>query len=228
MDYFVVYGLTIISLVITLGAQLFVNATYKKYGKVRNERGLTGKEAARYLLDKNGLQDIKVTRTSGFLSDHYDPRSKVVRLSEENYDRASISAVSVACHECGHAIQDKEGYIFMRLRASLIPITNFASFAGYIAILLGCLFSSLNLIWLGILSEVVILMFQLVTLPVEFNASKRALKELDYAHFFNSRELKQGKTMLRAAAFTYVAGVATTVIQIFRLILIYGGGRGDE
>lgn len=227
MDYFVVYGLTIISLVITLGAQLFVNVTYKKYSKVRNERGLTGKEAARYLLDKHGLKDVKVSKTSGFLSDHYDPRSKVVRLSEENYDRASISAVSVACHECGHAIQDKEGYIFMRMRASLIPITNFASMAGYIAIVLGCCFGSLNLIWLGILCEVVILMFQLITLPVEFDASRRALRELDYAHFFNSNELKKGKTVLRAAALTYVAGVATTVIQILRLFLMYGGRRDD-
>lgn len=223
MDYFVVYGLTFISLIIMIGAQIFVNTTYSKYNKVRNERGMTGKEAARYLLDKNGLTNVKVERTSGFLSDHYDPRSKTVRLSSDNYDRASISAVSVACHECGHAIQDKDGYIFMRIRASLVPITNFASMAGYFAILFGCLFGAFNLVWLGILCEVVILMFQLVTLPVEFDASRRALKELDYAHFFNSRELRQGKTVLGAAALTYVASVATTLIQILRLVLMFGG-----
>lgn len=227
MDYFIVYGLTIISLIITLGAQIFVNSSYSKYKKVKNERGLTGSEAARYLLDKHGLIDVKVEKTSGYLSDHYDPRSKTVRLSEGNYNYASISAVSVACHECGHAIQDKEGYIFMRMRASLLPITNFASMAGYFAILLGCIFGAFNLIWLGILCEVVILLFQLITLPVEFDASRRALRELDYAHFFNSRELSSGKRVLTAAALTYVASVATTLIQILRLVLMFGG-RSDD
>lgn len=227
MDYFIVYGLTIISLIITLGAQIFVNSSYSKYKKVKNERGLTGSEAARYLLDKHGLSDVKVEKTSGYLSDHYDPRSKTVRLSEDNYNYASISAVSVACHECGHAIQDKEGYIFMRMRASLLPITNFASMAGYFAILLGCIFGAFNLIWLGILCEVVILLFQLITLPVEFDASRRALRELDYAHFFNSRELSSGKRVLTAAALTYVASVATALIQILRLVLMFGG-RSDD
>lgn len=222
MDYFVIYGLTIISLIITIGAQIFVNGSYSKYKKIRNDRGLTGREAARYLLDKHGLNDIKVEKTSGFLSDHYDPKSRAVRLSTENYEGESIAAVSVACHECGHAIQDKDGYIFMRMRASLVPITNFASTAGYVAIMLGCLFGALNIIWLGILCEIVILLFQLVTLPVEFDASRRALKELDYAHFFNSKELRQGKIMLGAAAFTYVASVASTLIQILRLVLMYG------
>ncbi len=223
MDYFIVYGLTFIALIITLGAQIFVNSAYSKYKKVRNERGITGSEAARYLLDKHGLNDVKVERVGGFLSDHYDPRSRTVRLSTDNYSKSSVSAVSVACHECGHAIQDKDGYIFMRIRASLIPITNFASYAGYFSILLGCLFGTMNLIWLGILCEVVILIFQLVTLPVEFDASKRALRELNSAQFFNGRELKQGRTVLKAAAFTYVAGVATTLIQILRLILMFGG-----
>lgn len=222
MDYFVVYGLTIISLVITLGAQIFVNSSYNKYKNVRNDRGLTGKDAARYLLDKYGLNNVKVEQVGGVLSDHYDPKSKAVRLSTENYSGSSIAAVSVACHECGHALQDKDGYVFMRIRASLVPVTNFASKAGYIAILLGCLFGAFNIIWLGIFCEVVILLFQVITLPVEFNASKRALQGLERAHFFNSKELRQGRIMLRAAAFTYVASVATTVIQILRLVLMYG------
>lgn len=222
MDYFVVYGLTIISLVITLGAQIFVNSSYNKYKKVRNDRGLTGKDAARYLLDKYGLNNVKVEQVGGVLSDHYDPKSKAVRLSTENYSGSSIAAVSVACHECGHALQDKDGYVFMRIRASLVPVTNFASKAGYIAILLGCLFGAFNIIWLGIFCEVVILLFQVITLPVEFNASKRALQGLERAHFFNSKELRQGRIMLRAAALTYVASVATTVIQILRLVLMYG------
>ena len=227
MDYFVTYGLTFIALVITLVAQAFVSGSYAKYKKVRNERGITGKEAARYLLDKHGLNNIKIEEVGGYLSDHYDPKSKAVRLSSENYYGNSIAAVSVACHECGHAIQDKDGYLFMRIRASLVPITNFASYAGYFAILLGCIFSAINLIWIGILCEVAILLFQVVTLPVEFNASSRALKELDYAHFFNSHELKQGKVMLGAAAFTYVASVASTLLQILRLVLMFAGRRDD-
>ncbi len=223
MDYyFIVYGLTFISFIITIIAQAFVNLSYKKYSKVRNERNLTGKDAARYILDKNGLQDVNVVEVNGYLSDHYDPRKKEVRLSKENYQGTSIASVSVACHECGHAIQDKDGYLFMKIRSSLVPVVNFSSYAGYFAIVLGILFSAPNLIWIGILLEVVILLFQLITLPVEINASSRALKELDYAHFFTSKELKSGKKVLTAAAFTYVASVATTLIQILRLILMFG------
>lgn len=222
MDYyFITYGLTIIGLIITLGAQAFVSSTYSKYSKERNKRGITGAEAAREILDKNGLQKVKVVETSGYLSDHYDPTKKIVRLSSNNYRNASIGAVAVATHECGHAIQDKEGYIFMIIRSQIVPIVNFASYAGYIAIVLGMLFSSTNLIWIGILSEVAILIFQVITLPVEINASKRALKELDYSHFFDSNELKCGKIMLTAAALTYVASVATTLLQILRLILMF-------
>ncbi len=222
MDYFIVYGLTFISLIITIMAQLFVNLSYKKYSKVRNERNLTGKDAARYILDKNGLQDVNVVEVNGYLSDHYDPRKKEVRLSKENYQGTSIASVSVACHECGHAIQDKDGYLFMKIRSSLVPFVNFSSYAGYFAIVFGIIFSAFNLIWIGILLEIVILLFQLITLPVEINASSRALKELDYAHFFTSKELKSGKKVLTAAAFTYVASVATTLIQILRLILMFG------
>lgn len=223
MDYlFIIYGLPIIALIITLIAQGFVSSSYSKYSKVKNERGITGREAARYLLDKHGLSDVGVVETSGYLTDHYDPRSKVIRLSRSVYNDTSIAAVSVACHECGHAIQDKEGYTFLRIRSALVPIVNFSSYAGYFAILFGCLFGALNLIWLGILAEVVMLFFQVITLPVEINASKRALKELDCAHFLNSNELKHGKIMLTAAALTYVASIATTIIQILRLFLMFG------
>ncbi len=223
MDYlFIIYGLPIIALIITLIAQGFVSSSYSKYSKVKNERGITGREAARYLLDKHGLSDVGVVETSGYLTDHYDPRSKVIRLSRSVYNDTSIAAVSVACHECGHAIQDKEGYTFLKIRSAIVPIVNFSSYAGYFAILFGCLFGALNLIWLGILAEVIMLLFQVITLPVEINSSKRALKELDYAHFLNSNELKQGKTMLTAAALTYVASIATTIIQILRLFLMFG------
>ena len=222
MSWMVVYGLTFISLIITMVAQAFVSSSYSKYSKIKNERGVTGAEAARYILDKNGLNNVYVVETGGYLTDHYDPTRKVIKLSSNVYRDASIGAVAVACHECGHAIQDKENYTFMRIRSKLVPIVNFSSYAGYFAIILGMLFSSQNLIWLGILMEVIILLFQLITLPVEIDASKRALRELDYSHILNSKELKQGKTMLTAAALTYVASIATTIIQILRLILIFG------
>lgn len=222
MDFFIVYGLTFISLIITLGAQLFVNGSYSKYKKVRNQKGITGREAAREILDRNGLNDVKVVETRGTLSDHYDPRSRTVALSSEIYHGTSIAGISVAAHECGHAIQDKDGYFFMRIRASLIPIVNFSSYAGYIAIVIGFAFGALNLVWLGILFEIAILLFQIITLPVELNASSRALKLVKEYNFFTSRELGQGKVMLSAAAMTYVASVASTLIQILRLVLMIG------
>ena len=219
--------LMIISLVITLGAQLFVSGAYSKYSKVKNKKRMSGSEAARYILDKNGLKDVKVRRVGGYLSDYYDPRNKTVNLSSANYENASVGALSVACHECGHAIQDKVGYAFMRIRAALVPFVNFSSYAGYFAILFGCLFDSMNLIWFGIFAEMVILLFQIVTLPVEIDASKRAIKELDKYELLDKDELSGGKTMLIAAALTYVASVATTVIQILRLILTFGS-RDDR
>ncbi len=222
----IVYILLIISLAITLGSQLYVTSTYKKYIKVKSSSNLTGAEAARQVLDSNGLSNIKVVETKGYLSDHYDPSKKIVALSSSNYHNASIGAVSVACHECGHAIQDKDNYTFMRIRSSLVPVVNFSSYAGYVAMVLGILFSSLNLIWLGIFAEVAILIFQLVTLPVEFDASKRALKEIEKYNILNDNELKEGKTVLTSAALTYVASVATTIIEILRLILVYG--RRDD
>lgn len=220
--YFISYGLSILAFIITILTQIFVSASYEKYKKVKNERNITGYEAARYLLDKNGLQNIQITETKGNLTDHYDPSNKIIRLSKDVYSGVSIASVAVACHECGHAIQDKENYLFLRLRHAIIPFVNFSSYAGYFAILIGILFSSYKLIWLGILFEVAILLFQVVTLPVEIDASKRALKELDYAHFLNSKELKEGKTMLIAAALTYVASLATTLLELLRLILLFG------
>lgn len=219
--------LMVISLVITLGAQLFVSGAYSKYSKVKNKKRMSGSEAARYILDKNGLEDVKVRRVGGYLSDYYDPRNKTVNLSSANYENASVGALSVACHECGHAIQDKVGYTFMRIRAALVPFVNFSSYAGYFAILFGCLFDSMNLIWFGIFAEMIILLFQIVTLPVEIDASKRAIKELDKYELLDKDELSGGKIMLIAAALTYVASVATTVIQILRLILTFGG-RDDR
>ena len=228
MDYyFISYGLTIIALLITILAQIFVDSSYKKYSKVKSERGITGAEAARYILDKNNLPNITVTKVGGYLSDHYDPTRKTIRLSNKVYSDSSVGSIAVACHECGHAIQDRDNYFFLKLRSKLIPIVNFSSSVGYIAILLGLLFGAVEFIWIGIILEIAILLFQLVTLPVEINASKRALKELDYAHLLNSKELKQAKVMLAAAALTYVASVVTILIQILRLILI-SSSRNDN
>ncbi len=226
MDYyFISYGLIGIALLITTLAQVYVRSTYKKYSKVRNERSINGKEVARMLLDKNNLNNVSVTEVGGYLSDHYDPRSKTVRLSTSNYNYDSIAGVAVAAHECGHAIQDKVGYIFLKIRSSLIPFVNFSSFAGYIAIMIGIIFSIANLIWVGIILEMVILLFQLITLPVEFNASKRALKELENIGILSNNELKKSKKVLVAAALTYVASVTSTLLEILRLVLLFGRRR---
>ncbi len=219
------YLLILISLFITLGAQTYISTTYSKYNKVKSKTGSSGAEIARKILDKNGLKNIGVEEVSGYLSDHYDPKSKVVRLSSTNFSSDSISAVSVAAHECGHAIQDKDNYYFMRIRASLVPVVNFTSYAGYVAMVLGIILGSLDLVWLGIIAEVVIVAFQLITLPVEFNASKRALVQLEKHNILNKNEIKQGKQVLTSAALTYVASVATAILEILRLVLIYGDRR---
>ena len=227
MDYyFITYGLSIIAVIITMGAQMFVSSSYSKYMKIRNRKGISGKEVARYILDKNGLNDIDVVEVSGYLTDHYDPRNRVIRLSGDIYNNGTIAAVSVASHECGHAVQDKDGYLFMRIRSSLVPVVNFSSYAGYIAIMLGIFASSFHLIWIGIILECAILLFQIITLPVEIDASRRALKELDNSNLLDSEEIKNGRVMLTSAALTYVASVANVLLQILRLILLYG--RRDD
>ena len=222
MEIFIFYGLAIISILITLGAQAFISSSYNKYSKVNTTKGLTGEEVARKLLDKHGLQDIKVQQTTGYLSDHYDPKARVIRLSESIFGKSSVAAVAVACHECGHAIQDKNNFIFLRIRSSLVPVVNLCSYAGYAAIILGGVLSMMGLIWAGIIAEMIILLFQLVTLPVEFDASKRGLREVKEEGFLTEKELQGGKVMLTSAALTYVASVATAVIQVLRLVLIYG------
>ena len=214
------YGILIISLIITLSAQAFVSMTYSKTRKIKNINNLTGSEVARQILDKNGLRNVKVVETPGSLSDHYDPRSKVVRLSSEVYHSPSIASVAVAAHECGHAIQDDTNYIFMNIRAAIVPVVNFASYAGYFAIMIGFFASAMNLVWFGIIMECVILLFQLITLPVEFNASSRALKQIKELNFLDKKEYRKGRSMLTAAAMTYVASVATTLLEIFRLVLM--------
>ena len=219
------YLLLGLSVIITLAAQTYISTTYSKYSQVKSNNNLTGAEVARKILDNNGLNNIEVVEVRGYLSDHYDPTKKLVALSSNNFNSSSIAGVSVAAHECGHAIQDKENYSFMRLRASLVPIVNLSSYAGYIAIVLGIIMGALNFIWIGIALEVVILLFQLITLPVEFDASKKALREVEKYNILNNQEIKAGKTVVTSAALTYVASVATTLIEILRLIVVFGNRR---
>lgn len=214
-----------ISFMITIASQIYINSKYNKTSKIQNINQYTGKEVARKILDKNGLKNVKIKEVSGTLSDHYDPQNKVVNLSSDIYNGRTIAAISVASHECGHAIQDKNGYLFLRIRSSIVPLVNFASKIGYIIIMISIITSIFKLLWIGIITELIILLFQIITLPVEFNASNRALKQIEKLNIINPDEKKECSGMLRAAALTYVAGVATSLIEIFRLILI---ARSDE
>lgn len=218
--------LLVLSLLVTLAAQIYINSSYSKTKRIKNRAGITGAQTARKILDENGLSNVKVEEVTGILGDHYDPRTKTVRLSSDIYRNTSIASASVAAHECGHAIQDKEGYFFLKLRNSIVPLVNFASYAGYFAILIGIIASSLKIIWIGIIAEIVILVFQLITLPVEFAASKRALKQLEKQKILEKIEISTSKKMLTAAALTYVASVTATILEILRL-LIAVGDRND-
>ena len=223
--YGIEYILIGISILITLGAQFFINSKYKKTKKLAVKKDITGYEVARKILDKHDLKNIDVVETGGILSDHYDSSKKIVRLSPDIYSKATIASVSVAAHECGHAIQDKKNYIFLRLRNTIIPLVNISSKLGYIAILIGLFSRATGFLKIGIIFELVILLFQLITLPVEFNASRRGLNELKELDIVDDNELKQSKGMLRAAALTYVASVATSLLEIFRLLMILNRRR---
>ena len=201
-------------------AQLKIKGTYNKYMKVKNESELTGAEAAKMILKKNGLSNVNVYETSGTLTDYYDPRKKMVVLSSDIYNSKSVSSVAVAAHECGHAIQDKENYKFLRFRSALVPIVNFTSRIASIFIIFGFIFEALDLLDVGIICLLVGLLFQLVTLPVEFNASARAKDQLEICGIVSNKEKSGVKQVLSAAAFTYVAGFIAEALQIVRLVLI--------
>ena len=218
MSYYLVLGIT---LLITLGSQAYINSCYKKTRKIESKNRISGYEVAKKILKENGLKEVKVEEIKGTLTDHYDPRTKTVRLSNDIYNGTSLASISVASHECGHAIQDKNGYLFLKIRRSLVPIVNIASYAGYIAIAGGALLGLLNLIWLGIIFEVVILTFQLITLPVEFNASSRALKQIKELKIVDDREHTSCRQMLTAAALTYVASAAAALLEVVRLLLMF-------
>ena len=212
--------LLIIIILLPLIADIFVRANYSINLKKENSKGMTGAEIARKILDKNGLSNIYVVATNGYLTDHYDPKRKVIRLSKDVYEGSSVSSMAIASHECGHAIQDKNKYIPMRIRSAIVPFVNICTRLGYLAILIGLIFNRAPLLEAGIILLLAMLVFQLITLPVEFNASKRALNELEKEKILDKEEKGNARNMLVAAAFTYVASVLSTLLQIFRLVLI--------
>lgn len=208
---------------ITSAAQAYISLNYRKYKQVLVKSGKSGFDVAREILDRNGLSKVMILETQGELTDHYDPSKKVVKLSHDIYNGKTIAAVSVASHECGHAIQDKNGYTFLKFRNSIVPLVNFSSKLGYIAIMAGLMLGLLKLFWVGIAFELVILLFQLITLPVEFNASSRALKLIKEYGIVTENEHSGAKKMLTSAALTYVAGVLSAITEILRLLLMAVG-----
>ncbi len=221
----IIYLLFFISFAITLVAQILVSARYSKYSKILNSKGLTGFDVAKKILEKNGLGDIYVVETKGYLSDHYDPGHNVIRLSHGVFHGESLSAAAIAAHEVGHAIQKKQGNFFMKIRSFIFPIVNFSSKFGYIAILIGLIFGHMRLFYLGIFMLFVILFFQLVTLPVEFDASRKAMANLEKYNILLADEKRGARKVLVAAALTYVASLVTTLLEIFRLLLVVMGNR---
>ena len=220
-------GLYFLALIIPLIAQMYVTSNYNKYKKINSKSGLSGFEVARKILDKNGLNDMYIVETNGTMSDHYDSSRKTIKLSSEVFHGDSIASISIAAHECGHAIQDKEGYAFMRIRSLIFPIVKFGTQIAYVVLLIGLLANMLNIIWTGILLVSLGLLFQLITLPVEFDASRKALNELENTIRIKNEEIDSSNIMLKAAALTYVAGVVSSVLELLRLILIFTNNNRD-
>lgn len=215
------YILVIIAIIFAMYAQGKISSSFNKNSKILSKKGYTGKEVARMILDKNGLTDVDVRFTQGNLTDHYDPRNKTIKLSENVYNSSSVAAVSVAAHEVGHAIQDGEGYVPLKLRSSLVPVVNFASRFVFLIIFLGFMFYNVGnglILNIGIAIFMVTVLFQIVTLPVEINASKRALMNLEEGGILEQDEVSNGKDVLKAAALTYIASTLVAVAQLLRLI----------
>lgn len=229
------YIFVIIGAVLCLIASGNVKSTYRKYAKIHNRSGITGAQAAKMILDAQGIYDVRIEHISGDLTDNYDPRNKVVHLSDTTYNSNSVAAVGVAAHECGHVIQHHRGYVPIAVRNAILPLANGGSKISWILIIAGVLLGSFGtggggmmLINLGIIAFSFAVLFQIVTLPVEFNASSRALKILGDSGMFDRSEVKQTKKVLRAAALTYVAAAASSILQLLRLIIIFGGGRSND
>lgn len=217
-------------LILSLLASSWVNSTFRRYSQQLSRRRITGAEAAQRVLRQNGVSGVQIQQVSGRLTDHYDPRTNVIRLSDDVYSSTSTAAIGVACHEAGHAVQYAQGYSPIRLRAAIIPITNIGSKLAMPLILLGILLSflgnySYTLVYLGIACFGLSVVFQLVTLPVEFNASRRAIRAIEDGEILTQEEIIGAKKTLTAAAMTYVAALATALVQLLRLIILFGGNR---
>lgn len=216
--------------ILSLIASARVNSSFKKYSEVFSKRGLSASEAARRVLEGNGVSGVKIERVQGHLTDHFDPRSNIIRLSENVHDSSSVAAIGVACHEAGHAVQHAKGYIPVKIRTAIVPVTNFGSKLSIPLIFIGVALSYLGEIYsymayIGVALFGLCVIFQLVTLPVEFNASRRALNALSLYKLLDRTELSGAKKVLSAAAMTYVAALAVSVMQLLRLLLLVGGTR---
>lgn len=222
------YLILIPAVILSLWAQSNVNSTFRKYAKVQSRRGNTGAEIARKILDMNGLYQVRIERIAGNLSDHFDPKANVVRLSDSTYASTSVGAIGVAAHEVGHAIQHATAYAPIRVRNSIVPVVNVCNMLSMPILLVGLLFSSFSgLIDVGILLFSATVLFQLITLPVEFNASRRAMDTLRGQYLLDDDEAKGAGKVLRAAALTYVAAAVSSILSLLRLILLFGGRRDD-
>lgn len=220
------YFLVLIGAVLSMIASAKVNSTFNKYSRVRSASGMTGAEAAQRILQQNGIYDVAVEHVRGNLTDHYDPKNKVLRLSDATYGSNSVAAVGVAAHECGHALQHNVGYLPLRIRSAIVPAANIGSRLGIPIILLGVLLgSNYFLIELGIWVFSLAVLFQIVTLPVEFNASNRAMVMMERYGILGGDELRSTRKVLSAAAMTYVAAAASSILQLLRLVILFGGGR---
>lgn len=217
--------LLIPAIILSIWAQFKVQSNFNHYAKVYSRSGMTGAQVARKLLDANGIQDVGIERVRGSLTDHYHPTKKMLYLSETVYGESTIAAISVAAHEVGHAIQHSVGYKPLTIRSMLVPAANLGSSASWILLIVGLIFAWEPLVELGIILFTCVVLFQLVTLPVEFNASSRALQQVAYYGILSSDELPGGKKVLSAAAWTYVAAAVMAVLQLLRLLLIFAGNR---
>lgn len=210
--------LYLLVLIIPLIAQINVSSTFAKYKQVANSKGMCGQEVARAILDANGLNKVHVVEVRGTLSDHYDSNQKVVRLSTDVFHGETIGALAVAAHECGHAIQDKENYAMLRIRAFLVPVVNLITYSAYIMFFVSLFLQMMDFILVAVAAVFISLIFQLVTLPVEFDASKRAMKQLNKLSLVNKKEFDGAEATLKAAAWTYVAAVLSSMLNLLRLL----------
>lgn len=225
------YIFVLIGVILSLIAQAGVTRTFSKFSRVGNQRGITGAEAAERVLHGAGIYNVRIEHISGNLTDHYDPKNKVLRLSDSVYGSSSVAAVGVAAHECGHAIQHAKGYAPLQLRSVLVPVANFGSKIAWPLILIGLLFTSGTysvLIDIGIIAFSFAVLFHIVTLPVEFNASNRAIRVIADTGMMQGEEIKGARKVLNAAAMTYVASAATAILQLLRIVLLTGGRRRND